>query len=130
VVSTIGTTLFCFILRVAWVDRAAIRADTLELFSVLFICLFIAENLFAGGGIPFYERYVFNLAFFLYYLLFRRAPPIKNLVLAACLIWVIAGQVSLWKNRYATHNQACSLQWPSPATIPFPAGEHGKLPGY
>ena len=85
-----------FVRRV-WSRRTELRNCPPVLFAALVLCLFIVEQIAIGGGVPFYDRYVLQIAPFLGAVIFFRAPrlaPPRYLALA--FSWLVS-QFMLWR---------------------------------
>ena len=82
-----------------WEQRSLIEASAPLVFALLAIIFFICEQFGVGGNIPFYDRYVLNIAPFLGLLAFSVLPRLTYPRLLALAVMSFAGQVILW--RYA-----------------------------
>jgi len=82
-----------------WEQRSLIEASAPLVFALLAIIFFICEQFGVGGNIPFYDRYVLNIAPFLGLLAFSVLPRLTYPRLLALAVMSFAGHVILW--RYA-----------------------------
>jgi hypothetical protein len=57
-----GSTGLLMLLRGAWLDRALVQNSTLAVYGISFVFFFLIEQLFVSGNIPFYERYILQIA--------------------------------------------------------------------
>jgi len=62
----IGASAGCaglfLLIRAIWSDRAAIIETPGVVLALAFLAFFLVEQLFVGGNIPFYERYILQIA--------------------------------------------------------------------
>jgi hypothetical protein len=85
---------------ILWRERAALLAVPMVVFSLLVLIFFILEQSGVGGNLPFYDRYVLQVAPFLALIAFWVLPKIgriRGLVLVALFV---IGQALLWRNTF------------------------------
>jgi hypothetical protein len=82
-----------------WIERSRLRACAPAVFALLVVFFFIAEQFGVGGNIPFYDRYVLQLAPFLGLIGFWLFPRFTRSRILAMAGLAAVGQVMLW--RYA-----------------------------
>ena len=82
-----------------WERRTILIPSPLVLFSILAIVFFVLEQLGVQGNMPFYDRYVFQLAPFLGIMAFALMPRLNLARLLALGAMSILGHAMLW--RYA-----------------------------
>jgi len=82
-----------------WEERARIPSSPLVAFALLTTLLFIAEQIGVGGNIPFYDRYVLEVAPFLGVIAFALLPSLDKARLFAFATLSFFSHVMLW--RYA-----------------------------
>ena len=82
-----------------WTERSKLRACAPSVFAVLVVLFFIAEQLGVGGNIPFYDRYVLQLAPFLGLIGYWLFPNFTRVRIVALAGMAAISHVMLW--RYA-----------------------------
>jgi hypothetical protein len=82
-----------------WERRQAISSCAPAVFALLVIVFFVAEQLGVGGNLPFYDRYVLQLAPFLGLVAFAILPRLTNARLFALACLSVLSHFMLW--RYA-----------------------------
>jgi len=86
-------------LLLAWTGRQYLAKNAPALFGLLFILFFIVEQFGVGGNLPFYDRYVLQLAPFLGIVAFALLPQLTTSRLLAFACLSVFSQYMLW--RYA-----------------------------
>jgi hypothetical protein len=103
-----GTTLFAVIAIVAvynaasvcallWEQRQVISSCAPTVFALLVILFFVAEQVGVGGNLPFYDRYVLQLAPFLGLIAFTVLPRLTSARVFAFLALSVFSHVMLWR---------------------------------
>jgi hypothetical protein len=103
-----GTVLFATIAVVALYNAISVcallweRRQTLALpepaaFALLVVVFFVAEQFGVGGNLPFYDRYVLQLAPFLGFIAFYVLPRLTPLRLLALATLSVFSHVMLWR---------------------------------
>jgi hypothetical protein len=82
-----------------WRERSKLRACAPAIFAVFVVLFFIAEQLGAGGNIPFYDRYVIQLAPFLGLIAFWLFPTLTRTRILVMVAMSLISHAMLW--RYA-----------------------------
>jgi dolichyl-phosphate-mannose-protein mannosyltransferase len=85
-----------------WDQRTSIASNAPALFSVLVVLFFVAEQIGVGGNLPFYDRYVLQLAPFLGIIAFSVLPrltPPRFLALAGLSV---LSHIMLWRFAFAS----------------------------
>jgi dolichyl-phosphate-mannose-protein mannosyltransferase len=82
-----------------WEERKLVWSSPPVAFSLLAILLFIGEQFGVGGNVPFYDRYVLQVAPFLGILAFALLPSLDKARLFALITLSFFSHVMLW--RYA-----------------------------
>jgi hypothetical protein len=82
-----------------WEQRQTISSCAPAVFALLVIVFFIAEQFGVGGNLPFYDRYVLQLAPFLGLIAFAILPRLTNARLFALACLSVLSHFMLW--RYA-----------------------------
>jgi hypothetical protein len=97
----VGVTIYNFVAvgSLLWEQRAILSSCPAVVFSILAIVFFVAEQLGVQGNIPFYERYVIQLAPFLGIVAFALVPQVNLARLLALGAMSVLGHSMLW--RYA-----------------------------
>jgi hypothetical protein len=80
-----------------WEQRRSISSNAPAVFSLLVILFFIAEQIGVGGNLPFYDRYVLQLAPFLGLIAFTVLPRLTPLRLLALGGLSVLSHVMLWR---------------------------------
>jgi hypothetical protein len=84
---------------VLWNERSSLRTCTPVIFAILVVSFFIVEQLGVGGNIPFYDRYILQLAPFLGIIGFWVSPRLTRLRILALAGLAVLSHGMLW--RYA-----------------------------
>jgi hypothetical protein len=103
-----GTALFAAIAMVAlynvisvcsllWEQRQVLSSCAPAVFALLVIVFFVAEQIGVGGNIPFYDRYVLQLAPFLGVLAFAILPRLTPARLLALVGLSVFSHIMLWR---------------------------------
>jgi len=82
---------------VLWSKRSDAASCLPLQFALLAIFFFVVEQFGVGGNIPFYERYVLQLAPFLGYIAFWLFPKLTQLRIAVLIGMSALGQFMLWR---------------------------------
>jgi hypothetical protein len=98
-VTIINTIAFCNLL---WDERVIIFSNPLIIFALLVVMFFIAEQFGVGGNLPFYDRYVLQIAPFLGIIGFSLLPRLTYPRVAALMALSIVSQVMLWRYAFGT----------------------------
>jgi hypothetical protein len=85
-----------------WDQRQALLSCPPAMFSLLIVLFFIAEQFGVGGNLPFYDRYVLQLAPFLGILAFFILPRLTPSRLLALAALSILSHVMLWRFAFAS----------------------------
>jgi hypothetical protein len=80
-----------------WQSRKIIIKQPLPMFAIFAVAFFIAEQIGVGGNIPFYDRYMLQMAPFLGILAFAAFPRVMGARLAVFAALAAIGQVMLWR---------------------------------
>lgn len=80
--------------------RASLSVNPLVLFSMSVFMFFVLEQLGVGGNIPFYDRYVLQLAPFLGIVVFHALPGLKAPRLVTFALLAILSHALLWRNAF------------------------------
>jgi hypothetical protein len=80
-----------------WKNRQTVLQTPPILFAILLIGFFVAEQMGVGGNIPFYDRYVLQIAPFLGMIGFAMFPRLSGARLGALGGLLIISQVMLWR---------------------------------
>jgi len=80
-----------------WEQREAISSNAPAVFSLLAILFFVAEQIGVGGNLPFYDRYVLQLAPFLGIIAFSVLPRLTAPRLLALAGLSVLSHVMLWR---------------------------------
>ena len=81
-----------------WSRGASLFSSPLVVFALLAIVFFIGEQAGVGGNMPFYDRYLLQLAPFLGLVAFDVFPGLDLQRLLALLFLSVVGQVMLWRH--------------------------------
>jgi hypothetical protein len=103
-----GTLLFAFIAIVElfnptsvcillWEKRQSVFSCPPAIFALLSIIFFVAEQIGVGGNLPFYDRYVLQIAPFLGILAFFLLPRLSAPRLFALACLSVFSQFMLWR---------------------------------
>jgi len=82
-----------------WEERRLLSSSPLVAFALLTVLIFIAEQFGVGGNVPFYDRYVLQVAPFFGIVAFTLLPSLDKARLLALITLSFFSQVMLW--RYA-----------------------------
>jgi hypothetical protein len=102
-VATYNAIAVCFLL---WSERSRLRTCVPVVFALLVVFFFIAEQLGVGGNIPFYDRYVLQLAPFLGIIGFWLFPRFTWSRILAIAGLAAVSHATLWQHaiiRHAAH---------------------------
>jgi hypothetical protein len=80
-----------------WQSRKIIIKQPPPMFAIFAVAFFIAEQIGVGGDIPFYDRYMLQMAPFLGILAFAAFPRVTGARLAVFAALAAIGQVMLWR---------------------------------
>jgi hypothetical protein len=80
-----------------WERREAVFACTPGFFSLLVLVFFVAEQIGVGGNLPFYDRYVLQLAPFLGLIAFTILPRFTSPRLFALVCLAVFSHFMLWR---------------------------------
>jgi hypothetical protein len=80
-----------------WEKRSILFSSPPVVFSILAIVFFVAEQVGIQGNLPFYERYVIQMAPFLGIVAFALAPKLSMPRLLALGASSVLGQYMLWR---------------------------------
>ncbi len=80
-----------------WQHRTIFAEQPPLMFSILTVGFFIAEQFGVGGNIPFYDRYMLQMAPFLGIIAFATFPRVTGARLAVFAAMAAIGQVMLWR---------------------------------
>jgi Dolichyl-phosphate-mannose-protein mannosyltransferase len=97
----VGATIYNFVAVIVllWEQRTSLFSCPPVVFSILVIVFFVAEQLGIQGNIPFYDRYVIQVAPFLGIIAFALVPQVNLTRLLALGAMSVLGHGMLW--RYA-----------------------------
>jgi hypothetical protein len=84
----------CFLL---WEQRLSLSFCAPAVFALLVIVFFIAEQIGVGGNLPFYDRYVLQLAPFLGLIAFSIFPRLTPSRLFALASMSVLSHIMLWR---------------------------------
>ena len=85
---------FCSLL---WEQRQALSSCTPAAFAFLVVVFFVAEQIGVGGNLPFYDRYVLQLAPFLGLISFAVLPRLSPARLLALSGLLVLSHIMLWR---------------------------------
>jgi len=77
--------------------RGIVFKQLIYTFSITFVLLFVLEQLFVGGNIPFYERYLFQIMPFICIVLFYNVRTFKFIYFLFPLLSLVIGQYMIWR---------------------------------
>jgi hypothetical protein len=83
-----------------WEQKDRVLETPLILFSVLGVLLFVGEQFGVGGNIPFYDRYVLQVAPFLGVIAFAVLPSVGRFRLLALLTLSFFSHLVVWRNAF------------------------------
>jgi len=86
-----------------WSERSRLRTCVPVVFALLFVFFFIAEQVGVGGNIPFYDRYVLQLAPFLGLIGFWLFPKFTWSRILAIVGLAAVSQATLWQHAILRH---------------------------
>jgi hypothetical protein len=98
-VTTLTSYNLMALLLILWERRDRFLASPVSLFSVLAVLAFIGEQFAVGGNIPFYDRYVMQIAPFLGVVAFTITASLDKLRLAVMIALSFFSHAVVW--RYA-----------------------------
>jgi hypothetical protein len=84
----------CFLL---WEQRQALSSCAPAVFALLLVVFFVAEQVGVGGNLPFYDRYVLQLAPFLGLIAFAILPRLTTVRVLALAGMSILSHIMLWR---------------------------------
>jgi hypothetical protein len=84
-----------------WDRRAALKTCYPFVFSLLIVLFFVAEQLGVGGNIPFYDRYVLQIAPFLGVIAFSTLPGLSQSRTLVLLALSCLSHLMLWRFAWA-----------------------------
>jgi len=85
-----------------WDQRTSIASNAPALFSVLVVLFFVAEQIGVGGNLPFYDRYVLQLAPFLGIIAFSVLPRLTPPRILALAGLSVLSHIMLWRFAFAS----------------------------
>lgn len=80
-----------------WRNREAVLKRPPVLFAVLAVLFFVAEQVGVGGNIPFYDRYLLQIAPFLGLIAFAVFPRMTGARVGILAALVLVSQIMLWR---------------------------------
>jgi len=83
-----------------WRRRASVLENPVVLFSLFVLVFFVIEQLGIGGNIPFYDRYIMQLAPFLAFITFGTLPGLGALRLITFALLALLSHGLLWRNAF------------------------------
>jgi hypothetical protein len=93
-----GTIYNAIVLCLAvWESRKALLLSTPAVFAILTVLFFLLEQFGVGGNIPFYDRYILQVAPFFGVIAFALLPRLDNARLAALISLSVLSHVMLWR---------------------------------
>ncbi len=84
-----------------WEQRKLLSSSPTVTFALLAIIFFIGEQFGVGGNIPFYDRYVLQVAPFLGVIAFALLPSLSKARLVALIMLSFFSHVVVWRNVFA-----------------------------
>ena len=97
-VATYNAVAVCLLL---WGERSKLRTCVPVVFALLVVFFFISEQLGVGGNIPFYDRYVLQLAPFLGLIGFWLFPKFTRSRILVMVGMVVFSHALLWRYAFA-----------------------------
>lgn len=88
------------LLLTLWDAKDRLLGSPAILFSVLAIVFFVGEQFAVGGNIPFYDRYVLQIAPFLGVIAFAVLPSLNRMRLMALIALSFFSHVVVWRNAF------------------------------
>jgi hypothetical protein len=85
-----------------WDQRQALLSCPPVIFSLFVVLFFIAEQIGVGGNLPFYDRYVLQLAPFLGIIAFFALPRLTPARLLALAALSVLSHIMLWRFAFAS----------------------------
>jgi hypothetical protein len=85
-----------------WDQRKSLMSNAPAVFSVLVVLFFVAEQIGVGGNLPFYDRYVLQLAPFLGIIAFSILPRLTPPRLLALAGLSVLSHIMLWRFAFAS----------------------------
>lgn len=104
VIAGLGAAAFYNVVAVAWLlirNRSEIAQVPAVLFSLFFVLFFVLEQFGIGGNIPFYDRYVLQVAPFLGMIAFGALPKLTAWRVTVLGLMVLFSHALLWRNAFA-----------------------------
>lgn len=83
-----------------WEKRASLLDNPIVLFSLLTVVFFVLEQIGVGGNMPFYDRYVLQLAPFLGIVVFNALPGLRAPRLVVFSFLTLLSHEMLWRNAF------------------------------
>ncbi|OLC89852.1 MAG: hypothetical protein AUH86_24715 [Acidobacteria bacterium 13_1_40CM_4_58_4] len=80
-----------------WEQRGLVTSLPVLAFALLIVLFFIGEQFGVGGNIPFYDRYVLQVAPFLGIIAFAMLPVLSNMRLLALAAMSVVSHVMVWR---------------------------------
>ncbi|MGA9885477.1 MAG: hypothetical protein WBQ34_17305 [Candidatus Acidiferrales bacterium] len=80
-----------------WKNRGILLKKPPILFAVLVVAFFVAEQVGVGGNIPFYDRYLLQIAPFLGLIAFAAFPRMTGARVSVLAVLVLVSQIMLWR---------------------------------
>lgn len=99
----IATYNFVAVCSLLWAERSRLRTCVPVVFALFVFFFFVAEQLGVGGNIPFYDRYVLQLAPFLGLIGFWLFPKFTWSRILAILGMIAVSQATLWQHAILGH---------------------------
>jgi hypothetical protein len=86
-----------------WAERSRLRARVPVMFALFAIFFFVAEQIGVGGNIPFYDRYILQLAPFLGMVGFWISPRLTWQRILVMGGMIVVSQATLWQHAIVGH---------------------------
>jgi hypothetical protein len=96
-IAFVGVSGFLLFLRSAWLARSSIAKAPPIIFALVFLLSFVIEQVFVGGNIPFYERYILQISPILGLMLSADARFAIDRAVIGAIPFLIVGQFRLWQ---------------------------------
>lgn len=98
IVALVNAISVCILL---WNQRDSLSSSAPAVFALLVVVFFIAEQIGVGGNLPFYDRYVLQVAPFLGIIAFSVLPRLTPLRLLALAGLSVLSHAMLWRLAFA-----------------------------
>jgi hypothetical protein len=85
-----------------WVQRQSLSTTAPAIFSLLVVVFFVAEQVGVGGNLPFYDRYVLQVALFLGIISFSVLPRLTPSRVFALASLSVVSHIMLWRFAFAS----------------------------